>query len=324
MDELQFKDFLNTGRWDNPFFKILARNDSGEASGHQGGVVIPIPLREFFPNLDDSEASIETPTVDRRVAVELFVCADYITRASARYQFQTWGGTRSAESRLTDNLGPIRDQSKGGDFLLFQRSIDHLDLYRLILVPQTSPLHSHLLSVVGSVRWGPLNQMSQPISQSELLAAKDDMLAEVAKPFVVTRMDVPRQLITRSKIARGTAFRETLLNQYNRACSVSGIALRTQQLAEAQAAHVIALSDGGADEPRNGFTLTGSLHWAFDNGLFVIDPDRRVYVPNNVRSMQGNQWLSGFHGKQIVEARSEQLRTAQEAFDFHREKFLSS
>lgn len=72
--------FLNDPAWDAPFFKRLAHNDTGQASGHQGGVVVPKDLRVYFPALDEGLASANAPTVDRYL-------------------------TRSAESRLTDNLG---------------------------------------------------------------------------------------------------------------------------------------------------------------------------------------------------------------------------
>jgi putative restriction endonuclease len=102
---------------------------------------------------------------------------------------------------------------------------------------------------------------------------------------------------------------------------VSGISLASRAAFEVEAAHVVALSDGGADEPRNGFTLTGTLHWAFDQGLFMIGANRRVFVPPQVRGMKANQWLSQFHERPITEAKSKELRTASEAFEVHRKKF---
>lgn len=146
------------------------------------------------------------------------------------------------------------------------------------------------------------------------------MIADT-QPFVPLRDHVPRVAASRQAIARDTAFRETLLAQYRRRCSVS--ALATQSLAEAEAAHVIQMGRGGADEPRNGFTLTGTLHWAFDRGLFGIGQDRRVLVPGCVRMRSGNSWLLQFHNKPIVEADVPALRTAPVAFTWHRENLLA-
>lgn len=129
---------------------------------------------------------------------------------------------------------------------------------------------------------------------------------------------VPRVATVRAAITRDTAFREPLLSQYQRRCAVSGIALATQTIAEVQASHVVGLGRGGAEEPRNGFTLTGTLHWAFDKGLFGVSDTRRVIVPQRVRSMPENAWLVQFHDKPILEARKPALRTAPEAFAWHR------
>ena len=149
------------------------------------------------------------------------------------------------------------------------------------------------------------------------------MLADAGQPFVPVRENVPRVASTRAAIARDAAFRETLLGQYQRRCAVSGIALATHSVAEAQAAHVIPLGRGGADEPRNGFTLTGTLHWAFDRGLFGVGDNRRVVVPAAVRAMQENEWLVQFHDKRVAEPQSAGLRTAGEAFAWHRTNLLA-
>ena len=126
---------LEDPKWDAPFFKVLAMNDTGAASGHQGGMVIPKDLRNYFPGLSGT-TNIYLPTLDHRITAQLFVNEKFVGTADTRYQFQTWGGERNAESRLTDNLGPLRNRATGGDILIIQRSIDNLELYRLILVTQ--------------------------------------------------------------------------------------------------------------------------------------------------------------------------------------------
>lgn len=62
-----------------------------------------------------------------------------------RYQYQTWKGTRKAESRLTDELSPMRNHARGGDILIFQRHARLLDYYKLTLVRQSSPDFSGFL-----------------------------------------------------------------------------------------------------------------------------------------------------------------------------------
>jgi len=315
--------FLNDSAWDAPFFKRLAHNDTGQASGHQGGIVVPKDLRGYFPALDEGLASAIAPTVDRYIIAEMFVPGQQVGSDMVRYQFQTWGGTRSAESRLTDNLGPIRNKADEGDLFIMQRSRDRLDSYRMVLVRQTDAAFAQIDELTQSRRWGALFATRLPISQQELIFARAAMLADTEQPFVPVRENVPRVATSRQVIARDTAFRETLLTQYRRRCAVSGIALATHSLAEAEAAHVIPIARGGADEPRNGFTLTGTLHWAFDRGLFGVGANRRVVVPAPVRAMPENAWLDQFHDKLIAEAETSTLRTASEAFAWHRANLLA-
>lgn len=316
--------FLADPAWDAPFFKRLAHNDTGQAVGHQGGVVIPKDVRIYFPSLDESLASALAPTVDRHLIAEMFISGQQVGSEIVRYQFQTWGGTRGAESRLTDNLGPVRNRAHEGDLLIVQRGRERLDSYRLLLIRRTDEAFVHFDALTLGRRWGPLDAARPPISQQELVAARSAMLAEAAAPFIPVRENIERVASSRAAIARDAAFRETLLVQYARRCSVSGIALATHSVAEAQAAHIVPLGRGGADEPRNGFTLTGTLHWAFDRGLFGVDNNRRVLVPPRVRVMTENAWLTQFHEKNVIEPTSSALRTADEAFEWHRTNVLAA
>lgn len=316
-------NFLDDVTWDKPFFKRLARNDTGSASSHQSGVVIPKALRCYFPALDEDLISVENPTVDRYLTAEMFVLDQQVGTAIVRYQIQTWAGMRDAESRITVNLGPILNRAHGGDFLIIQRSRDKLEVYRLILVQQTDTAYAQINRLRQNRNWGALYTLEPPMSQTDLIAANANMLAEIAQPFVATRSVIPRTASIRASIARDTAFRETLLAQYQRRCAVSGISLATPSVAEVQAAHVVGLAQGGADEPRNGLTLTSTLHWAFDKGLFSISENRRVIIPPRVESMPENSWLYQFRDRQLLEARDEGLRTAQAAFAWHRDNLFT-
>ncbi len=121
MNEEHLLHLINDPAWDSPFFKRLARNDTGNAPGHQGGIVVPKPLRRYFPALDEGRTSPDAPTVDRPLVVELFDGGSFLGQRPTRYQFQTWTGTRK-ESRITANLGPLRNLAHGGDLLILQRS----------------------------------------------------------------------------------------------------------------------------------------------------------------------------------------------------------
>ncbi len=84
---------------DTSVFKKLAHNDTGQAAGHQGGIVIPKAISQFFPPLPAVTAT-GGPTEDSFLSADLFVDGQRVDTVQTRYQHQTWGGTRSPERRL--------------------------------------------------------------------------------------------------------------------------------------------------------------------------------------------------------------------------------
>jgi putative restriction endonuclease len=145
--------------WDFPIFKVLANNDTGCAPGHQGGIVVPKDLREFFPELAGT-ATETSPTVERWIDAELLVENRYCAIVRTRYQFQTWGAKRREERRLTGQLGQLRDHAQGGDVLVIQHHRNRPDLYRLTLVRKMSPAFSEINRLVSGRRWGVLTSRS--------------------------------------------------------------------------------------------------------------------------------------------------------------------
>lgn len=321
---MNLKEFLEDPEWDAPFFKVLARNDTGAAKGNQAGMVVPKELRRFFPTLDEGATSSTSPTTDRTLRAEMFVCASHLTDSSVRYQFQTWGGTRSAESRITDGFRPLRDKARGNDILIFQRRADTLDRFRLVLVKRETQEFAEINQWTGVRTWGPLFPSENPVTQFQLKKAESEIISLAQQPFQILRPEVPRIETRQSRIARSSVFREKVRDEYNRECAVSGITVVTPlMLHEVESAHVIPLPDGGVDDVRNGFALTQTLHWAFDRGLFGILPDRKIYIPSKVKRMARNQFLKQFEFKKIKEATTESLHVHPDAFRWHMENRVS-
>jgi putative restriction endonuclease len=310
-------EFLSSEEWDAAFFKRLAHNDTGRAAGNQAGLVIPQKLRPFFPALDEGKTSRESPTVDRRILVYMFIGLRHVGEGRARYQFQTWGGKRSAEGRLTDNLSPIRGAAKEGDILVFQRSADTLDKFRLILFRRPSQGFTEINSFSQGRPWGALIDGQEPITDADLENA-EEQFDELANERFVVQTKRPRVESKRSRVARSSAFPGRVNREYAWTCAVSDVVLTTpSNLYEVQAAHVVPVCEGGPDDIRNGLALSHTLHWAFDWGLFGVGEDRRVYVPRRVRRMSNNRFLEHFIGKRITEARTEHLRVHEKAFAWH-------
>jgi putative restriction endonuclease len=313
----RIREFLLSEEWDVPFFKRLAHNDTGSAKGHQAGLVVPKALRPFFPSLDEAQTSKEHPTVDRGILVDMFLGLRNIGEGLARYQFQTWGGKRTPEARLTDNLAPIRNIAKRGDILVFQRSADTLDRFRLILFRRYSPSYSEINNLAGGRRWGSLVQDEEPVTSDDLEDADEEFDDLANKRFVLKtkRKQVESRLV---RVARSSAFPGRVNREYDWTCAVSGVVLKTpSSMYEVQAAHVVPVSEGGTDDIRNGLALSHTLHWAFDLGLLGVRQDRRIYIPRGVRRMRANSFLREFSGKKIAEARNERMCVHPRAFAWH-------
>lgn len=302
--------------WDAPFFKLLAQNDTGAAKGHQGGMVIPKDLRRFFPGLTGA-TSIAIPTLDHRIEAQLFVDEKFVGTANTRYQFQTWGGARSPESRLTDQLGPLRNMATGGDYLVIQRSLDNLELYRLLLVTKGTSAHAEIAATTGGKGWGLLTSV-KPLDTDELHQAEIDERAVELDPFLLFDDDALTKESRTVKVARSIVFRATVLRIYESKCCVCGECLTSPKgQTELQAGHIVPRSLKGFDDARNGLCLCGRHHWAFDNGLFGIDGDRRIFVARSVLDIKLNGPLAPYNGKHITEANEPALMAAKEALAWH-------
>jgi putative restriction endonuclease len=209
---LAILEFINVLDWDRPFFKKLAKNDTADAAGHQGGMVIPKELRPFFPGLTGITTS-DAPTVEAKISAELYEGPLFLGRVIARYQFQTWGNTRPPESRLTDNLGRLRNRAKEDDVLVIQRSRISLSVFRLILIRGDSAAYEEVDALTHGQRWGVIGP-EQPMSEDDLIAAvAREQAAEVA-PFVMIE-PAPTIIVSKTvRIARSLAFRLRLVQIY--------------------------------------------------------------------------------------------------------------
>jgi putative restriction endonuclease len=312
-----FEEFLKESEWDAPFFKVLAHNDTGGAAGHQAGMVLPKDLRIFLPSIDAGTVTTASPAADRHLQAMMYDGFNHLTDSTVRYQIQTWGGTRSPESRLTDGFRPIHQIASAGDVLIFQRRADALDVMRMILIQQGTPIYTVVARWVGGRRWGVLLG-DKPVTQARLVRANAEAIEREQQPFAAQVIQERRVEVRQNRIARSTIFRTQVRREYRNSCAVSRIGIASPTyLYEVESAHVVPISERGADDIRNGLALSQSLHWAFDKGLFGVRPDRTIYVPGKVREMPENESLVQFNGAEIVEASTEDCRVHPDAFAWH-------
>ena len=305
---------------DSAVFKILAHNDTGRAKGHQGGLVIPKELASFFPPLPGNVSDSE-PTVDVRISADLFVDGLKVATVETRYQHQTWGGTRSPERRLTDNLGPLRNVAEAGDIALFRKDLFNDHYLQIHLLKAGSPEYIELQEQVGSRRWGIVDHRDPPVSLSEMSEADIQIETEAGtKPYVFS--DEKRVSEVRSvRKARDRSFRNKVLGQYDFRCAFSNRSYASPLHPNEfglDAAHVVPVAENGSDHPANGLPLSKDLHWAFDRGLIGVGENRCIFVSESVQALHGNEFLASLSGVRIREAASPRLRVLDEAFEWHR------
>lgn len=308
---------MEVAEFDRPLFKRLAHNDTGGASGHQGGFVVPKSMEHYFPLLSLS-ATPATPTIDVEIRAALFLESTEVGIVRTRYQFQTWGGSRSPERRITGNLGPLRNVAHQDDFLIIERGIDDTYFFRLTLVRRGTPAFGPLVEAAGSRRWGPLDGKDAPVWEIAIRQASIDQDTREHSPLAL--FDNSAALVeTRTvRMARSRAFKARVTGLYDYRCAICGEAHRSATgLSEAEAAHIVPRGLKGADDARNGLALCRSHHWAFDRGLFGIRPTGIIVVPPATLAHVRNHHLAAFNGAALRPPGDPALAPAAAALDWH-------
>ena len=281
--------------FDEPVFKRLSHNDTGAAVGHQGGMVIPKEIENYFPDVS-GKITTDTPTIDVSIEAVLMVSGRYLGKVETRYQYQTWGGTRSPERRLTSNLGGLRNQATEGDIVLFQRDIEIPERMINSLIKNDDPEFEDLVNEIGNKRWGVLGT-GNPISNQDYTEASQDIdtLSELDFNMLEERPLI--NVSEKKKKARSASFRNKLLLNYDYRCAVTRERISTPSgNFNLDAAHIVPVEVGGSDDPRNGLLLSKDLHWAFDKGLFGLTKDGNIVISNLACNSNQNERLLQIQG----------------------------
>lgn len=100
------------------------------------------------------------------------------------------------------------------------------------------------------------------------------------------------------RLVRDARLRPIVLTVWPAACAACSCALSTTEgQCEVEVAHVKEVRDGGPDELGNAMPLCRTHHWAFDRGLWAVEPSSlRIVV---LRSVRRQPRLREIHGKVI-------------------------
>lgn len=102
-------------------------------------------------------------------------------------------------------------------------------------------------------------------------------------------LNVPLEFAERRVVAmlvnrkvRDASFRRSVCHAYDNRCAVTGLKIiNGGGRSEVQAAHILAVADGGPDIVQNGIALSATAHWLFDRHLISIGEDMRLLVSHN-------------------------------------------
>lgn len=308
--------------FDRPLFKRLAHNDTGQAVGHQAGVLIPKEMDSYFPQLAQVASSAH-PAPDVAITADLFDGVVYLDTVQTRYQYQTWGGTRRPERRITSNLSPLRDLARRNDVLLIERGIADPNHYRLTLARRGTSFFTTLAGAIGERRWGPLDKSDPPASEVQTLEALNEITSKEQANFALFEDDAALVLSQTKRVARSRAFQMRLLELYGPICSVCGGGLQHPKGAiEVEAAHIVPRGLKGADDPRNGLMLCRQHHWALDKGLLGLDDQLRVIIPQASLTVGQNAALSPFKGQLLRAPTNVALQPSIKSLGWHRQNIM--
>lgn len=283
--------------FESPLFKVLAKNDTGQRSSHQGGFVLPKDLRKYFPVLQ--EPTPDEPTPDIPIRAILVDGGVYLGEVDTRYQLQSWGGTRSGETRITGGVDQLLNSASADDILLVERKIDSEYVYRLTLIRTGSDGHGSLSKEIGTSRWGVLPGFDPPVDEAQIEKAEDEIVHDVTGPFVPFQ-EGKKSLAKSLRVARSRAFARLVLSAYKSRCAICGGGLRgADGRTEIEAAHIIGKAHNGADDVRNGLGLCRSDHWAFDNLICSVDAEMRLRLKAEFAALPENKRLADLAGKPI-------------------------
>lgn len=116
------------------------------------------------------------------------------------------------------------------------------------------------------------------------------------------------------------SFRDFVLQTYNNTCAITGTVIAYGSLNNLEAAHITPKCHGGFFLPNNGIAMRRDIHWAFDKGMFYIDPNTlTVHVHEAVK----NSYLGDYDGKKI-EPTVPNFAPLPKYLDYHKQKIYSS
>jgi len=165
---------------------------------------------------------------------------------------------------------------------------------------------------------------AQPLQLEEFLRGFSAVDEANQNPFSMFDEQAASQVHS-VRAGRSAAFRNRVLQAYRHQCCVcAGSLVDLSGIFETEAAHIVPKKSAGSDDARNGLALCRKHHWSFDRGLFGVDGERCVIVPDAVLAIPQNASLAAFHGREINRPTRPEWAPHPRALDWHRAHVMSA
>ena len=174
---------------------------------------------------------------------------------------------------------------------------------------------------IQHVDYATLEQVSNGANEDIIIAPHlRSYTLEEFNPFI----SEDKSIYQIAKQKRNKAFKDVVLDQYGYKCAVTDVRYHSENLTEAQAAHIIANSKNGTDDPRNGISLSRTAHWAFDVGMFTISDQFEVVVHPKAKLASSDKFpILDMHGMRINLPEDENYYPHQEALEWHKKEVFN-
>lgn len=116
------------------------------------------------------------------------------------------------------------------------------------------------------------------------------------------------------------SFRDFVMTTYGNTCAVTNEVIRYGYLNNLEAAHIHPRCHGGYYLPQNGIAMRRDIHWAFDKGMFYIDPHT---LSVHVHRLVQDSYLGRYEGT-IIRPRTVQFAPQPSFLEYHRRHIFGS
>lgn len=316
------------------YVKKLNRNELGFSDGKVGNdrgpaILISMKLQGFFPPLSELELNDSKYISLCAEGTNKSVLLNYIYFNSKKVLNQEGGRN---EKRIYISKQHY-DVFSPGDYVVFYKIYLENDVYFYVKTIESGSQNHNAISVlveksshaevsrsdiekiVGEI--SPPTVVDDEVDQSVI---RDLGLLEAKKPMTASRARSRIDVLDGDdlELFENSSFRKLVLFFYGKTCAISENNIIFKNVINIEVAHILSHSEGGIAHPTNGIPLCRDLHWAFDRGMFLIEPSAKYFKVKVHPDMMKCEYLSVFNEVELKQPHDLRYLPKSEYFEWHK------